>query len=166
MDQNNCYNAQQLTNKPIMKKLILLLALLAPALSQAQNYSIDWYKVAGGGGTSTGTNGGTVYALSGTIGQQDASSAMTGGNYSLTGGFWSLIALVQNGGPILTIAHSGNSAIVAWPYPSTGFFLQTNNNLTTTNWINYTGVIATNIPGSNTATITPPLGNLYFRLGP
>jgi hypothetical protein len=36
----------------------------------AQSYLIDWYKVAGGGGTSTGS----VYAISGTIGQPDASA--------------------------------------------------------------------------------------------
>jgi len=44
-------------------------------------YSINWYKIAGGGGTSTGG----TYQVSGTIGQPDASGAMTGGNYSLTG---------------------------------------------------------------------------------
>jgi len=55
-----------------MKKWILIIGLLIPALSQAQNYAINWYKVAGGGGTSAGTNGTTVYSVSGTIGQQDA----------------------------------------------------------------------------------------------
>ena len=70
-----------------MKKLILLLGLLIPAVSFAQSYSIDWYKVSGGGGTSTGG----TYSVSGTIGQHDAGGAMTGGNYSLTGGFWASI---------------------------------------------------------------------------
>jgi hypothetical protein len=151
-----------------MKKLILFLIFLIPALARAQSYTIDWYKVAGGGGTSTGTNAGTVYSLSGTTGQQDASTAMSGGQYSLTGGFWSLIALVQSAGaPTLSIAQSGNSAIISWSYPSTGFFLQTNSNLDKTNWSNYTGTIVTNVAGgSNTVTITPPVGNLYFRLGP
>ena len=37
-----------------MKKLILLLVLLVPTLSFAQQFSIDWHKVSGGGGTSTG----------------------------------------------------------------------------------------------------------------
>jgi len=45
-----------------------------------QSYSIDWYKIAGGGGTSTGA----TYQVIGTIGQPDASGAMSGGNYSLT----------------------------------------------------------------------------------
>src|SRR5208283_3250718 len=78
----------------------------------AQNYSIDWYKVAGGGGTSTGA----TYQVTGTIGQPDAGASMSGGGYSLTGGFWGLIVVVQTAGlPSLSIAHSGNSVIVSWP---------------------------------------------------
>jgi hypothetical protein len=151
-----------------MKKLIFLLGLLLPALGHAQTYSIDWYKVAGGGGTSTGTNGSIVYAVSGTVGQQDASTAMTGGPYSLTGGFWSLIALVQNAGaPILTIRQSPGSATISWPSPSTGFVLQTNSNPGQPTWSAYTGTIVTNLAGTtNSVTITPPVGKLFFRLGP
>ncbi len=49
-------------------------------------YDLSWNTIDGGGGTS---NGG-VYALSGTLGQHDAgpSPAMTGGVYTLVGGFW------------------------------------------------------------------------------
>ena len=72
-----------------MKQLFLLLALLVPITGSAQPYSIDWYKIAGGGGTSTGG----TYSLSGTIGQADASGAMTGGGYSLVGGYWAIIAV-------------------------------------------------------------------------
>ena len=71
--------------------------------ARAQNYSIPWYKVAGGGGTSTGG----TYPVSGTIGQPDAGGAMSGGNYSLTGGFWSLISVVQTAGA----AHSDHRAV-------------------------------------------------------
>ena len=85
----------------------LLLALTALS-AHAQSYSIDWYKVSGGGGASTRG----VYSVTGTIGQPDAGGAMTGGNYSLTGGFWSLIAVVQTAGsPTLTVSHSGSSVI-------------------------------------------------------
>ena len=41
----------------------------------AQTYSIDWYKIAGGGGTSTGG----TYAVSGTIGQPEAGGPLTNG---------------------------------------------------------------------------------------
>ena len=57
--------------------------LLATLTVHAQQYSIDSHTIAGGGGTSTG--GG--FSVSGTIGQPDA-GAMSGGNYSLAGGFW------------------------------------------------------------------------------
>ena len=77
-----------------MKKLLLIAGLLLPFLGAAQTYSIDWYKIAGGGGTSTNSQ----YAVSGTIGQPDASLEMSGGQYSVTGGFRSLISVVQTEG--------------------------------------------------------------------
>ena len=108
-----------------MKKWFLLLALPIPSLAFAQSYSIDWYKISGGGGTSTGA----TYQVTGTIGQPEAGGAMSGGQYSVTGGFWSLIAVVQTAGlPNLSIAHSGNSVIVSWPNTAS-CTLQTNNNL-------------------------------------
>ncbi|MGA2279694.1 MAG: hypothetical protein ABSG80_05265 [Verrucomicrobiota bacterium] len=129
------------------------------AALQAQSYSIDWYKVAGGGGTSTGG----VYGVSGTIGQPDASGAMTGGNYSVTGGFWSLIAAVQTpGAPLLTITCSGNSVTVSWPSPSTGWTLQQNSDLTTTSWSTSSGISDNGTIKS--ITITSPTANLFFRL--
>src|ERR1019366_6358289 len=111
-----------------MRRLILLLGLLLPAFSHAQSYSIDWHKIAGGGGTSTGG----VYSVSGTIGQHDAGGPMTGGNYSLTGGFWSLISVEQTAGlRNLVITHAGISVLVSWP--DTGSYtLQQNSNLVAT----------------------------------
>jgi len=144
-----------------MKKFILIFSLLIPMVSFAQQYSIDWYKVAGGGGTSTGS----VYSVSGTIGQPDASAnnTMSGGNYSLTGGFWSLISVVQTiGSPALVITHSGNSVKISWPYPSTGFVLQQNSNLSTANWTTSGGI--SNDGTNNFITITSPTGNLFYRL--
>src|ERR1035437_8672222 len=104
----------------VMRILGLIILALAVLSARAQSYSVDWYKIAGGGGTSTGG----LYSVSGTIGQPDASGAMTGGNYSLTGGFWSLINVVQTtGAPTLSITHSGNSVIVSWPTPSASWTL-------------------------------------------
>jgi hypothetical protein len=39
-----------------MKRFFLLFGLLIPTRGFAQNYSIDWYKIARGGGTSTGVS--------------------------------------------------------------------------------------------------------------
>ena len=58
-------------------------ALLVPGAANAQ-FSIDWYTIDGGGGTSTGG----PFSLMGTIGQHDAGSAMIGGALSISGGFW------------------------------------------------------------------------------
>jgi hypothetical protein len=147
-----------------MKNWILLFGLLLPALSQAQSFSINWYKVADGGGSSSGTNGASVFSVSGTIGQPDAGGAMTGGGYSLTGGFWSLIFVVQTAGlPNLTIVHAGNSVIVSWP--NTGSYnLQQNSNLAVPAGWATSGYSITTANGTNSITITPPTGSLFFRL--
>ena len=141
-----------------MKTIIAIFgsALLCATSAFAQNYSIDWFTIDGGGGTSTGG----VFAVSGTIGQPDAGNAMTNGQYSVTGGFWSLINVVQTpGAPLLTITRSGNSASVSWPVPSTGWTLQTNGTLNAGTWVNYGGIVL-----NNTVTNSPPTGNLFFRL--
>lgn len=144
-----------------MKKLILF-CLLASGVwlpAAAQQYSIDWHKVAGGGGASS--NG--QYTVSGTIGQHDAGGTMTGGNYSLTGGFWALISVVQTpGAPLLYISQSANMVTVYWQNVS-GWTLQQNNNLANTvGWSASGGIITTN--GTNFLSVTSPAGNLFFRL--
>jgi hypothetical protein len=143
-----------------MTKLIFLFGLLLPALSHAQTYSIVWYKVAGGGGASAGG----AYQVTGTIGQTDAGGAMSGGDYSVTGGFWSLISVVQTPGvPSLTIAPAGNSVIVSWP--NTGSYsLQQNSNLAASLGWTASGYSITTSAGTNSITITPPAGSLFFRL--
>src|SRR5712664_3138902 len=104
-----------------MKNLFYFLGILLALSASAQNYSIDWYKVAGGGGVSTSA----VYTVSGTIGQHDAGGPMIGGSYSLTGGFWSLYAIQTAGAPALRIfLTTTNTAVVLWPSPSTGWHVQ------------------------------------------
>jgi hypothetical protein len=128
--------------------------------AMAQQYSINWYKIAGGGGTSTGA----TFQVSGIIGQHDASGPMTGGNYSLAGGFWALISVIQTPGlPNLTIAHSGSSVIVSWP--DTGSYtLQQNSNLAVPGGWTTSGYSITTANGTNSISITPSTGNLFFRL--
>jgi hypothetical protein len=147
-----------------MKTLVLsvfsgVLFVLAANSARAQ-YSISWYKIAGGGGTSS--NG--QYSVSGTIGQHDAGTPMTGGSYSLTGGFWSLISVVQTAGsPTLTVTHSGNNVIVSWPSPSTGFVLQQIGDLKQANWAT-SGYTINDDGTTKSITISSPTGNLFFRL--
>lgn len=123
-----------------MKKSLLLLGLLVPSVVFAQNYLIDWHKIADGGGISS--NG--FYSVSGTVGQPDASGAMSAANYLLTGGFWALYAVQTPGAPRLTITYVNNQAIISWPSSVTGWTLQTNNNLAGGAWDNYSGPIVNN----------------------
>src|SRR6266446_895868 len=128
--------------------------------ANAQTYSIDWLTIDGGGGTSTGG----VYSVSGTIGQPDAGGPMTGGNFSLVGGFWSLFAQQTPGAPLLTIRLTAtNTALVSWAFPSTGFSLQQNASLATTNWTAPPQSV-TNNGTINFIIVNPPSGNRYYRL--
>jgi hypothetical protein len=144
-------------------RTLLFFAVVACASSfraSAQSYSINWYKISGGGGTSTSA----TYQVSGTIGQPDASGAMTGGSYSLTGGFWSLISVVQTAGaPTLYISRVGNTVTIYWQDVS-GWTLQQNDNLTTpTGWSPSSSEVTTS-NGTNYVNVSGPTGNLFYRL--
>ena len=148
---------------PMISKKILfvLIAVLLPAIAPAQLYSVDWYTIDGGGGSSTGG----VYSVSGTIGQPDATQTpLTGGSYSLVGGFWSLFAMQSAGSPLLTIfTTTTNTAVVYWPSPSTGYSLQHNTNLGAGTWIASTNAVTDN--GTiKFIIVSPPVGNRFYRL--
>ena len=141
--------------------LTMALALVATQSLPAQDYSLDWSTVDGGGGTSTGG----VYSVSGTIGQPDA-GAMSGGNFTLDGGFWSLIAAVQTpGAPLLSILRTTtNTVAVFWPSPSTGWDLQQNtNSVSSLNWSNVTSGIQDD-GTTKTLLVNPPAGTRFYRL--
>jgi len=144
-----------------VKPLFAIVLLLAVFELGAQTYSVDWSKITGGGGASTSTNG--QYAVTGIIGQPDAGGAMTGGNYAVTGGFWSLISVVQTpGAPTLFMSHSGSTVTVFWQNVA-GWNLQQNGDLAVTNgWSAATGI--TTNSGTNFWSIVNPAGNLFFRL--
>lgn len=63
---------------------VLTLAFVAASAASAQTFNLRWYTI-DGGGTMSSTGG--AYAVGATIGQPDA-GLMTGGSFSLTGGFW------------------------------------------------------------------------------
>jgi hypothetical protein len=138
----------------------LLLQLAFCNCAKAQ-YSLTWSTIDGGGGTST--NG--QYAVSGTVGQPDANQTpMSGGNFSLTGGFWALYALQTPGAPWLRIARvNTNTVVVFWPSPSTGWNLKQNTDLHTTNWVTPPEPVTDD--GTNKfITVSPPAGNRFYRL--
>ena len=74
-----------------MRQTMLLLALVAllllSSVARAQSgggYDLTWSTVDGGGATWSEGGG---YSLGGTVGQPDA-GVLSGGGYTLAGGFW------------------------------------------------------------------------------
>jgi len=143
---------------PLLKTVIAggLLYAAAAGSTQAQAYSIDWFTIDGGGGTSTGG----VYSVSGTIGQPDAGGPMTNGQYSVAGGFWALPAAIQVvGAPMLTIvpATPGN-AMISWTPNTPGYVLQETLVLSPANWTN-------SVSGSANPVIVPTaMPTKFYRL--
>jgi len=134
----------------------VVISLLSAHVVRAQNYSIGWYKISGGGGASAGG----PYQISGAAGQSEAGAALSGGSYSVAGGFWSLIAAVQTtGAPVLAITPLGGQVTVSWPPSVMGWTLQTNSNLAASAWGDFAGGIS-----SNSVTFGSPPGFLFFRL--
>ena|ERR1017187_9509460 len=103
----------------------LALALLTALAAHAQP-SDNWFTVDGGGVTSSGAQ----YSLNSTVGQPDA-GIMTGGGYTLNGGFWGSVAALP---PRLTISGAGGSVTIRWPWPSSSYALVQSDSLTNPNW--------------------------------
>ena len=144
-----------------MKTKILLCAVVMFLTTswRAQPYSIDWHTIDGGGGTSTGG----VYSISSTIGQPDANQQpMAGGNFSLTGGFWSLFAVQVPGAPLLSIERIGGAARVFWPKPSASFVLDQSLTITGA-WSQVSFPYTTNSTDIS-ITVPAPVGNKFYRL--
>ncbi|MCU0857128.1 MAG: hypothetical protein MUC65_01825 [Pontiellaceae bacterium] len=128
---------------------------------QAQSNAINWFEVSGGGGTST--NGG--YSLSGTIGQADAGT-LSGGGFTLEGGFWSgAVALQTPGAPTLTIQVVGSSVILSWPLTADGWALRESPALAGTgvSW-NLSPQACTTNANTISVTVPAPGGVKFYRL--
>jgi len=120
-------------------------------------FSIPWSTVDGGGGTSTGG----TFRVSGTMGQPDASYAMTGGMFAVAGGFWVLPIAVQTpGAPELLIAPAASGfATISWtPDTGTNWVLQESLDLMSGEW--------SNAPSAWTNPVTVPatLPVKFYRL--
>ena len=142
----------------LIKSACLTAFFLAAGLcaARAQSYSINWFTIAGGGGTSTGG----VFTVSGTLGQPDA-GASSGGNFSLLGGFWgAVIPAQQTNAPTLFITPSGTNITVSWLPNTPGFVLQQVSALAPL------PIAWTNSPAAytNGATIPASMQTRYFRL--
>jgi hypothetical protein len=120
---------------------------------------IDRSVIASGGGTSLGGN----YVVRGTIGQP-AIGSISGGDYSLEGGFWSAVAIQTEGAPLLSIAKTNGAVVVSWPLRS-GWVLEQAPTITGTpmSWMTVPLPYVTN---GNRVSVTTPIvaGHRFFRL--
>jgi hypothetical protein len=139
-----------------MKKILIISGLLGAGLCAWAQLAIDWHTIDGGGGTST--NG--QYAISGTIGQPDATTIqMAGGSFKLDGGFWAVIAVQTPGAPYLSIVHAGpGQAMISWSPDNPGWVLQEKSDLTEPGWTNSPSMTTNNV----TVPTTPPVR--FYRL--
>jgi hypothetical protein len=145
-----------------------LAAAIIPALQAQSNFDpLDWSTLDGGGGTCAGG----AYRLSGTIGQPDAGVPMSGGMFTITGGFWPGITGGSVGPiPALSIrlgtpVGGVNTVILSWPNPSTGYVLQQTANMSAPSggWteVNQPPVVV----GSNKEVAIQATGSVcFFRL--
>jgi hypothetical protein len=115
-------------------------------------YSIDWFTIDGGGGTSSGG----VFTVSGTIGQPDA-GALSGGAFTLSGGFWPGLIVPSTGeAPTLFIHLSGDSVIISWAPANADFELEATTDLA--------GGVWTTAPAGNPVMIPLKGSARFYRL--
>jgi hypothetical protein len=87
---------------------------------------------------------------------------MAGGSFSITGGFWSLVAIQNPGAPLLSIARQGADLRLFWTLSVTGFVLEQSPSATGA-WSQVSLPYATN--ASHISVTAPlPAGNSFYRL--
>jgi hypothetical protein len=138
--------------------------LLLPGALQAQDFNLDWFTVAGGGGESSGGD----FELSATIGQPDAGDLL-GGDFAIAGGFWSIVTVVDTPTDLLlNVSVNGREVAISWREAgSAGFTLEETvalgNPSGTTAWIPV-NVAAQAGNGSNYVRLPLAAGNRFYRL--
>lgn len=147
-----------------MKTLILSATVLAATVAAQAQYSIDWWSIDGGGGRSTGG----VFTLTGTIGQPDA-GLLTGGNYTLQGGFWGVVAAIQTpGAPTLSITQVNSVVTISWPKSAEAWALERALTLSGNPipWVQIASTYYQTNASNYFVRITnmPPVADAFFRL--
>ena len=151
--------------KPRLATTIAFLLAAAVTVARAQNYAIDWSTIAGGGGTSTAG----VYTVTGTIGQADV-GRLNSSDFTIDGGFWSIVAAIQEpGAPLLSVRLTQtNTVLVSWPMTWPGFVLLENPDLNSTNWVQVTTppvvVVTSQTTAEKQVVVPTPTGQRFYRL--
>jgi hypothetical protein len=149
-------------------RLHIAIAVLSAAVltvTHAQTPALDWSTVPGGGGTSTAG----VYTMTGTIGQPDA-GRLNSSDFTIDGGFWSIIAAIQEpGAPLLSVRYTQtNTVLVSWPMTWPGFALLQNSDSNTTNWVPVATppivVVTSRTTAEKHVVVPTPIGKRFYRL--
>ncbi|MCS7190475.1 MAG: hypothetical protein NZ843_02595 [Fimbriimonadales bacterium] len=83
--------------KRISVAAFALLSMLCARAQSGGNFDLSWWTIDSGGVTFAAGGG---FNLGGTVGQPDASNALTGGSFNLTGGFWFAPACIATNGDV------------------------------------------------------------------
>ncbi|MCL6533929.1 MAG: hypothetical protein K6U12_11705 [Armatimonadetes bacterium] len=83
--------------RAIMISATLTMLMGVACAQSGGGYDLSWWTIDNGGVTFA--TGGSL-TMGGTIGQPDASNTLTGGTYSLTGGFWFAPACIATNGDV------------------------------------------------------------------
>lgn len=109
-------------NRPHSPFRVVALAIALGGAAYA-TFSIPWHTQEGGGGRSTGTDGATTFAVTGTVGQFDASAGgASGGGFSLNGGYWARV--IGGGPPLAIIPQPDGTALLQWQNSAAGWHLE------------------------------------------
>jgi uncharacterized repeat protein (TIGR03803 family) len=110
--------------------------------------------------TRTNFDGANPYAGLALSGKTVYATAFNGG-YAGDGAIFALSLAAAP--PWLDIQRGGNAMVISWLSSVTGYSLQQNTNLSTTNWTAFGGTVSSN-GTTMSVTNSSPTGNLFFRL--
>ena len=157
----NCLALKRLARSQWLRAALLAAWLLFAGPLTAQDFGIDWFATAGGGGDSSGGD----FELTATIGQPDPGDLL-GGDFAITGGFWSILTVVATpGGPSLSVSLAQGSVIISWlDSGSAGFFPEATDALADpTTWAPVNATVQTS-NGVNSISLPLGAGNRFYRL--
>jgi hypothetical protein len=144
--------------------VLLALSLFLASGLRGQEFSLEGSVVASGGGQSSGGD----FALDGTIGQADAGD-LSGGDFELSGGFWGIVATLDEADrPVLSLMVNAGDIVLWWPANTgTGFVLEAATALANPPaTITWTPVNESSQTAGGITSVQMPLtpGNHFFRL--
>ena len=116
-----CVSLKRAAAAKWLRAVFCVVWLFLPGALHAQDFTLDWFAVAAGGGESSGGD----FELSATIGEP-AAGDMAGVDFAISGGFWSIVTVVETPAAIsLNVRLSDGYVIISWlESESAGFALE------------------------------------------